>query len=256
MSNSNDNSALFDFCLRLGDDKLIIGHRLSEWCGHAPILEEDIALANIALDNIGQASAVLAYAGELEGKGRTEDDLAYLRIESEYRNSLISEQPNGDFAKTIARQFFFDVYDYLLLTELKNSNEEKLAAIAAKSLKEATYHLRHSSQWFLRLADGTEESRKRLLQAIEDLWLFTGDMFSEKESDKELIDAGLMPSMSSIKSNWLKMVGDVFEKSDIPLPSPDAYMVEGSRNGFHTEHLGYILAEMQYIPRRYPDAKW
>lgn len=256
MSNSKDNSALFEFCLRLGDDKLIIGHRLSEWCGHAPILEEDIALANIALDNIGQASAILAYAGELEGNGRTEDDLAYLRIESEYRNSLLAEQPNGDFAKTIARQFFFDVYDYLLLTELKNSKEEKLAAIASKSLKEATYHLRHSSQWFLRLADGTEESRNRLLSAIDDLWLFTGDLFSETESDKVLIDGGILPSMSSIRANWLKMVGEVFTNSGISLPSPDAYMVEGSRKGLHTEHLGYILAEMQYLPRRYPDAKW
>lgn len=253
---SINNEALFDFCLRLGDDRLIIGHRLSEWCGHAPILEEDIALANIALDQIGQASTMLKYAGEIEGKGRTEDDLAYLRLEEEFRNSLLAELPNGDFAQTIVRQFFFDAFDYLLLSELVNSKDETLAGFAGKSLKETKYHLRHSSEWLVRLGDGTEESRKRTEDAVNALWMYTGDMFAQTDADKELTAQGIIPDTPSLKTKWFDMVKEIFMRAKLELPTEDAFMQSGSREGKHTENLGYILAELQYLPRRYPDAKW
>lgn len=253
---SINNEALFDFCLRLGDDRLIIGHRLSEWCGHAPILEEDIALANIALDQIGQASTMLKYAGEIEGKGRTEDDLAYLRLEEEFRNSLLAELPNGDFAQTIVRQFFFDAFDYLLLSELVNSKDETLAGFAGKSLKETKYHLRHSSEWLVRLGDGTEESRKRTEDAVNALWMYTGDMFAQTDADKELSAQGIIPDTLSLRTKWFDMVKEIFTRAKLELPTEDAFMQSGSREGKHTENLGYILAELQYLPRRYPDAKW
>jgi len=253
---SINKEALFDFCLRLGDDRLIIGHRLSEWCGHAPILEEDIALANIALDQIGQASSILTYAGEVEGKGRTDDDLAYLRLEENFRNSLLAELPNGDFAQTIVRQFFFDVYDYLLLSELVNSKDETLAAFAAKSIKETKYHLRHSSEWVVRLGDGTEESKRKIENAVNELWMYTGDLFAQTESDKDLVIAGIIPDTQLLRDKWRAMVNDIFVRATIEIPPEDTFMQSGSRKGKHTENLGYILAELQYLPRRYPNAKW
>ena len=257
-STNNDalNPAIFEFVTRLGDDRLILGHKLSEWCGHAPILEEDLALSNIALDLIGQASSFLKYAGEIEGLGRSEDDLAYKRIENEFRNSLLSEQPNGDFAVSIAKQFFFDTFAYYLFSELINSTEEKLAALAAKSLKEITYHLRHSSQWVIRLGDGTDESHQRMQTAINDLWMFTGDLFAQSDYDNILIENKIIPQIKTIKEKWDMHISTTLSQATLVLPPTDAYMQTGSRNGIHTEYLGYILADMQYLPSKYPDAKW
>lgn len=247
--------AKFEYLLRLGDSSLIIGHRLSEWCGHGPILEEDIALINIALDFVGNATSLLTYAAQVEGKGRTEDELAYLRNEREYRNLLITEQPNGDYAATIVRQFLYDVYTYLLYEELKNSKDETLAAIAAKSHKEITYHLRHSTEWMYRLGDGTEESHQRMQNAVNELWMFTGDLFDMDEVDAILIKEGIAPDLNKIKDAWEKRVKEVITEATLQVPTTAAKQ-KGSREGRHTEHLGYLLAEMQYLQRAYPGAKW
>ena len=246
---------VFDYLLRLGDDRLILGHRLSEWCGHGPILEEDIALANIALDCLGQAIAFLKLAGETEGKGRSEDDLAYFREAIDYKNLMLLEQPKGDFAYTIARQFIFDVYSYHLFEELQHSAFEELAAIAAKSFKEVRYHLRHSSQWVLRLGDGTEESHRRIQSAFEDLWMFTGEMFQADEVEKRLVAQKIVPDSVNLKPKWEKMVDDILTEATLSIPE-DGYMISGSRQGRHSEYLGYILSEMQILPRSYPDAQW
>ncbi len=246
---------LFDYLLRLGDDRLILGHRLSEWCGHGPILEEDIALANIALDCIGQAIGFLKLAGEVEGKGRSEDDLAYFREAIDYRNLMLLEQPKGDFACTIARQFLFDVYSFHLYEELQKSSFEELAALAAKSLKEVRYHLRHSSQWALRLGDGTEESRRRIQNAFEDLWRFTGEMFRPDQVEQRLIAKNIIPDAAALKPKWDQMINQVLGEATLTVPK-DGFMVSGSRQGRHSEHLGYILSQMQILPRSYPTAQW
>lgn len=246
---------VFDYLLRLGDDRLILGHRLSEWCGHGPILEEDIALANIALDCIGQAIAFLKLAGEVESKGRSEDNLAYFREAIDYKNLMLLEQPKGDFAYTIARQFVFDVYSYHLFDELQNNAYDELAAIAAKSLKEVRYHLRHSSQWVLRLGDGTEESHQRIQNAFEELWRFTGEMFQPDEVEKRLAAQEIVTDSARLKPKWKKMVEDILTEATLSIPE-DGYMISGSRQGRHSEHLGYILSEMQILPRSYPDAEW
>jgi len=247
---------LFNYLLRLGDNSLICGHRLSEWCGHGPILEEDIAMINIALDLVGQARTILKYAGEVEGNGRSEDDLAYLRDGMEFRNALLVEQPNGDFGKTLMRQFLFDCFNYYLYEGLMESSDKKLAAIAEKNLKEVTYHLRHSSQWVIRLGDGTEESHNRIQTALDDLWMFTGDLFEPEPSDADLLTAGVIPDMNVVKTKWDKHVIDVLKEATLNVPEEDTYMMMGSRTGRHTEHLGFVLAEMQFLPRAYPDAKW
>ncbi len=247
--------AKFEYLLRLGDSSLIIGHRLSEWCGHGPILEEDIALINIALDFVGNATSLLTYAAQVEDKGRTEDDLAYLRNERDYRNLLITEQPNGDFAATIARQFLYDVYTFFLYEELKKSKDETIAAIAAKSHKEITYHLRHTTEWMLRLGDGTEESHQRLQSGLNELWMYTSDMFDMNEVDSLLIKAGIVPDLNAVKEVWEKRVKDVIAEATLQLPAGNIKQ-KGSREGKHSEHLGYLLAEMQYIPRSYPGTKW
>jgi ring-1,2-phenylacetyl-CoA epoxidase subunit PaaC len=246
---------VFDYLLRLGDDRLILGHRLSEWCGHGPILEEDIALANLALDCIGQAIAFLKLAGEVEGEGRSEDDLAYYREAIDYKNLMLLEQPRGDFGYTIARQFVFDVYSYYLLEELQNSVFEELAAIAAKSLKEVRYHLRHSSQWVLRLGDGTEESHRRIQNAFEDLWRFTGEMFEPDALENRLTVQKIVPGSAGLKPKWQKMIDDILTEATLTVPV-DGYMVSGSRQGRHSEYLGHILSEMQILPRSYPKAEW
>lgn len=250
------NNALFEYCLRLGDDRLILGHRLSEWCGHAPILEEDIAITNVALDLIGQASLFLKYAGQIEGKGRDEDSLAYFRDDLEFKNSLLVEQENGDYAVTILRQFLFDTFDLFLLDELCKSKDEQLAAIASKAIKEARYHYRHSSGWLIRLGDGTEESHKKMLTALDDLWLYSNDMFFMNEVDQILIEAGIAPDLDLIKEKWLEQIFTVFTEATIPLPDRNSFMVMGGRLGKHSEYLGYILAEMQILPRSFPEAKW
>lgn len=251
----NIQEAKFEYLLRLGDSSLIIGHRLSEWCGHGPILEEDIALINIALDFVGNATSLLKYAGEVEGKGRDEDDLAYMRDEREFRNLLITEQPNGDYAFTIARQFLFDTYMFFLYEELKSSKDETIAAIAVKSHKEITYHLRHTTEWMLRLGDGTAESHERMQNAVNELWMFTSEMFDMDEVDQILIKEGIAPDLNKVKAEWEKRVKEVIAEATLQLPTT-TFKQKGSREGKHSEHLGFLLAEMQYVHRAYPNAKW
>lgn len=251
----NLKEATFDYLLRLGDSSLIIGHRLSEWCGHGPILEEDIAMTNIALDFVGNATALLTYAAQLEGKGRTEDDLAFMRNEREFRNLLLTEQPNGDFAQTMTRQFLFDAYMYFLYEELKTSKDETLAALATKAHKEIAYHLRHTTEWMYRLGDGTEESHERAQQALNALWMFTAELFDMDEVDSLLIKEGIVPDLSLIRSKWEQHVKQVIQTATLQVPQT-TFKQKGSREGKHTEHLGFLLAEMQYVHRAYPGVKW
>jgi ring-1,2-phenylacetyl-CoA epoxidase subunit PaaC len=251
----NKNKALFEYILRLADTNLILGHRLSEWCGHAPFLEEDIAMANIALDMIGQANSLFIYAGKTEGLGRTEDDLVYLRDERSYSNSLLSEQPNGDFAYTIIRQFLSDAFDIHFSERLKSSKDETLAALAAKSHKEVIYHLRHTTAWVERLGDGTEESHARIQQAINELWCFTDDMFEMTASDKQLAAEGIAVDTDLIRSEWLKTVETVFTRATLTIPA-NVWQKQGGRDAKHTEHLGFLLAEMQHLHRTHPQAQW
>lgn len=253
---SQSRTALFEFLLRLGDDRLVLGHRLSEWCGHAPVLEEDIALTNIALDEIGQASAFLHLAGEVEAKHRTEDDLAYFREATHFRNVQLVEQPNGDFAFTVARQFFFDAYNYLLLDELQKSSYVHLAGIAAKGFKEATYHLRHSKEWMLRLGDGTEESHRKVQDAVNNLWRFTGELFLFDEIERGLAAQGIIPNFENLQPHWREIVSTLLSSATLALPPDTTHYVSGSRKGKHSEHLGHLLAEMQILARSYPDARW
>ncbi len=246
---------LFEYCLRLGDTSLVLGQRLGEWCGHGPILEEDIALTNIALDLVGQATAFLKYAAEVEGNGRTEDDLSFLRDIRDFRNLLITEQPNGDYGQTIMRQFLVSAFLYYFYDELKKSKDKTLAALAEKSLKEVTYHLRHSSSWIIRLGDGTPESHQRMKNAIDELWLFTGDMFDMDETDKTLIVLGIAVDLNIVKASWQKKVTEVFTEATLTVPE-NVFMIIGSREGKHTEYLGHLLAEMQVLPRSFPGAQW
>ena len=248
--------ALFEYCLRLGDTSLILGQRLGEWCGHAPILEEDIALSNIALDLIGQARIIYQYAAQVEGKGQNEDKLAYHRDARQYKNLLMAEQPNGDYAMTIARQFFLSVYNFHLYSALAKSKDADIAAFAAKSVKEVAYHVRHSSDWMLRLGDGTVESHKRIQDAVNDLWYFVDDMFDADEVDAVLLKAGIAADMKLVKAQWETTISDILKKATLTIPEVNNFMRLGSRQGNHTEHLGYILAELQFLPRAYPDATW
>ena len=247
--------AKFEYLLRLGDSSLIIGHRLSEWCGHGPILEEDIALINIALDFVGNATSLLTYASQVEGKGRNEDDLAFMRGEREYRNLLITEQPNGDFAHTIARQLFISVFEFLFYTELEKSKDATLAAIASKTIKEIKYHMQHAVDWTIRLGDGTTESHKRMQNAINDLWMYTGELFEMDHLDIFLLHQHIAVDTEALKSEWKKYIETVLSDATLITPE-DSYMQTGSKKGIHTENLGHILSEMQYLQRAYPDAKW
>ncbi len=253
---AHTRGALFDFLLRLGDDRLILGHRLSEWCGHAPVLEEDIALTNIALDEIGQATAFLHLAGEMEGEHRTEDDLAYFREATHFKNVQLVEQPNGDFASTMTRQFFFDAYNYPLLELLQKSSHDVLSGIASKGFKEATYHLRHSTEWVLRLGDGTEESHRRCQNAVNELWRFTGELTAFDEVERALIGERIIPELEGVKKKWNETIRSVFTTATLTIPSSETFMVSGSRNGKHSEHLGHLLGEMQILARSFPEAKW
>ncbi|OYV72094.1 MAG: phenylacetate-CoA oxygenase subunit PaaI [Gemmatimonadetes bacterium 21-71-4] len=246
---------LFEYVVRVADDRLVLGHRLSEWCGHGPILEEDIALSNIALDLIGQASAMLALAGQVEGKGRDGDALAYFRDEHDFRNALLVEQPNGDFGATIVRQFLFDAHSVLYLDALARSGHAPLAALAAKSLKEDRYHLRHSSEWMLRLGDGTAESHTRVQRALDELWRFTGELFECDAIDTAVAAQGIVVDHESIRARWHDIVADVVKRATLALPG-DAPMATGGRRGRHSEHLGHLLAEMQIVARSHPGASW
>ena len=248
-------AALVEYLLRLADDRLVLGHRLSEWCGHAPILEEDIALANIALDLIGQATLLLRLAGETEGKGRSEDALAYFRDSGAYRNVLMAELPRGDFAFTIVRQFLFGVAAYYQLEALQRSASPDLAGIAAKALKETRYHVRHAGEWVLKLGDGTEESRGRAQRALDELWRYTGELLMTDDTDAALAAARLAPAAPDLASRWRAQVADVVQRATLTLPA-DGYMQRGGRQGRHTEHLGRLLAEMQIVARSHPGAQW
>lgn len=241
--------------LQLGDNTLILAQRLGEWCGHGPVLEQDIALTNMALDLLGQAQLYFLYAAELEGKGKTEDDLAYLRDAHEFRNVLLVEQPNQDWAYTIARQFFFDVFHFYYCTGLCASKDERLAAIAEKALKEVTYHLRFSSDWMLRLGDGTEESHRRIQEAVDNLWMYTGELYIPTALDLGATDAGIAPDLNGIAAQWQQKVTEVLTEATLTIPA-SGWMQQGGKTGVHTEHLGFILAEMQYLQRAYPGNKW
>ncbi len=248
--------AIFHYLIRLGDNSLILAQRLGEWCGHAHQLESDIALTNVALDHMGQARMLLTEAGKAEGKGRSEDDLAFHRNEKDFRNNLLVEQDNGDFAQTITRQFFFDVFHYHLLSELRRSKNDFFQAYAIKSLKEVTYHRSLSADWMRRLGDGTEKSHEKMQNALNDLWKFTDELFEMNEIDQVLIAEGMAPDLSKLKTIWEKEVRGIITESTLEVPDTMGYMASGSRQGHHSEYLGYILAEMQYLPRSMPDAKW
>lgn len=250
-----EQNSLLTYTLRLADDALILGHRLSELCSRGPLLEEDLALTNISLDLIGRAQALLDYAAQLEGKGRTGDDWAYRREEHEYRNHLLTELPNGDFAQTIGRILFMATYDYLLYAELSRSTDPQLAAIAAKAVKESRYHMEHATDWTLRLGDGTAESNRRMQSAVDNLWSFTGELFEMDEVERSLMPKGVSVDLITLKAQWQKKVTTTLVDATLTLPA-EGYMQTGGLNGVHTEYLGHILSEMQYLQRAYPDAQW
>lgn len=249
------NNSLFEYVLRLGDSCLILSQRLGEWCGHGPILEEDIALTNFALDLLGHARFWLSYAAELEGAGRDEDQLAFLRDSGEFRNVLLVEQENGDFAETIARQFYFDTWHLAMLEKLGSSTDMRVRAIAEKAAKEVRYHLQRSTDWVIRLGDGTAESKRRMQAAIDLLWMYTGEMFEMDAIDQEMVTSGVGVDLSMVRERWMEHVSKVFDQAS--LTKPDAtWMQRGGKQGIHTEHLGYILSEMQTMQRNYPGLQW
>ncbi|AHG91253.1 phenylacetate-CoA oxygenase, PaaI subunit [Gemmatirosa kalamazoonensis] len=249
------DNALAEYLLRLGDDRLVLGQRLAEWCGHGPILEEDIALANISLDLFGQAALLLKLAGETEGKGRDEDALAFLRDAVEFRNVQLVELPKGDFGFTIARQFLFDAYSELCYAELARSTHAELAGIASKAHKEIRYHLRHSTDWILKLGDGTPESHARVQSAFDDLWRFTGELFESDDVDRAVAEQGIGVDPSTLRPRWRTRVEAVLAEATLRVPN-DGVMASGGRRGRHTEYLGHMLAEMQSVARAHPGAQW
>jgi ring-1,2-phenylacetyl-CoA epoxidase subunit PaaC len=248
-------SDIFDYLLRLADDRLMLGHRLSEWCGHAPILEEDIALANIALDLIGEANLLLQLAGEVEGAGRDADALAYFREAIQFRNAQIAELPNGDFAVTITRQLLTSLHSALLWERLQSSTHAGLAGVAAKAYKEARYHVRHSADWMRKLGGGTDESHARAQAALDDLWRYTGELFESDALEERLAQAGVAVDGSALRERWRAQIASVLEEATLTMPA-DSFMMTGGRVGRHTEHLGHLLAEMQIVARSHPGAEW
>lgn len=245
----------FEYVLRLADDALVLGHRLSEWSSRAPTLEEDIALSNIGLDLVGQARSLYAYAGRLEGNGRDEDTLAFGRNANHYLNLQLVERPNGDFAATMARQLFYSTFAELFWTAMKQSNDAELSGIAAKAEKECAYHVRHSAEWVIRLGDGTDESRARMQREIDEAWMFTGELLAMDEVDRAMIDAGIGVDRGALKPYWDTAIDAVLAEATLDRPR-DGWMISGGRRGIHTEHLGPMLAVMQSLPRVYPGAKW
>ena len=243
------------YLISLGDNPLILGQRLGEWCGHGPVLEVDMALTNIALDLLGQTRSYFQHAAALEDQGRSEDDIAFLRDARAFRNVLLVEQPNGNFADTLARQFFFDAWHLLFLEQLQHSQDEQLAAIAAKSLKEVRYHLRFSSEWLIRLGDGTPESHEKMQQAVDDLWMYTGELCSPTALDREMAELGIGVDLPALKPAWDAQVESVLKEATLAIPAPE-WQQNGGKNGLHTEELGFILADLQWLQRAYPGAKW
>ncbi len=246
---------LFTYLLGLGDNALIHAHRLSEWSSKAPNVELDIALSNQALDLFGQTRMIFDYAGKVEGKGRDEDDIAFLRDVYDFRNVLLVEQPNGDFGHTVVRQMLYSAFAVLQYEVLAKSSDEQVAAFAAKALKELEYHFRHSGEWVVRLGDGTEESHERTQNALDELWSFTGELFECDETDAAIAAAGIGPDPSTLKAAWTDMVKPVIERATLTQPE-DGWMQSGGKAGRHSEYLGYVLAELQYLQRAYPGAKW
>ena len=245
----------YKYILRLADNALINTQRLSEWTGHGPFLEEDLALTNIALDILGRSNLLLEHAASIDNTGKTADNLAYHRGEREFFNTKLVEQPNGDYAQTIIRQVFVDAFDLLLYTELCKSKDETLAGIAAKSVKEITYHFRHTSNWVLRFGLGTEDSNQRAQQALNELWRFSGELFYTDETDQWAVKEGIGADVNMFKDKWTKTITSLFAEANLKLPE-NTFMQTGGKNGIHTEHLGYILAEMQSLARALPNDKW
>ena len=251
---SNDN-AVRDYAVRLGDDALILGHRLSEWCSRAPFLEEDLALTNVALDYIGRARMFYSYAAELSGEGYDEDWFAFKRDCREFSNNLIHELPRGDFAFSMARQYLVDVYIVAFMRELQSSADSTLAAIAGKAIKESEYHLRRSADWMLRLGDGTQESKRRLQDAVNELWGFTPELFEMDELEQDLVTAGIAVDAAALLAPWEQTVRATFKQAGIDIPLED-WQVSGGRQGKHTEWLGHVLSDLQFVQRAYPGLEW
>jgi len=272
----NQSAHLLRYTLQLADNALIPGHRLGEWCGHGPVLEQDIALTNISLDHLGRARSLYQYAAEqfnhMPPEAQQpffispllqqapppvdEDDLAFLRDAWDFRNVLLAEQPNGDWAHTVVRSFFLDSFHYFFFQALSTSSDETLAAIAEKSLKEVTYHMRWSSEWVIRLGDGTEESHRRMQEAIAALWPYTGELFRPSEAEEALEAQGISVPLAAVRELWMQRIASVLDEATVPVPDPGVWMHEGGKEGRHTEHLGYILAELQFMQRAYPNMEW
>ncbi|MFT5642580.1 MAG: ring-1,2-phenylacetyl-CoA epoxidase subunit PaaC [Janthinobacterium sp.] len=250
------SSDKFTYLLRLADNALIVSQQLSQLCGKGPALEEDMALTNVALDLLGQTRLWLSYAGELEGKERDEDQLAFLRDAHDFTNCLLLEQPNGNYADTMVRQFFFDTWHYFLLQKLLASSDERIAQVAEKSLKEVTYHLRRSGDLLVRLGDGTPDSHAKTQAAVDELWMYTGEFFNYDAIDLAMVEQGVAPAAAPLRSAWLEHVAEIFAEATLTMPVPDAWMQKGGKQGTHTEHLGFILAEMQFLQRAYPGVRW
>ncbi len=248
--------AKVDYLLRLGDNALILSQQLSKLCGKGPALEEDMALTNVALDLLGQTRMWLTYAGELEGRGRDEDKLAYLRDAHEMRCCLLVEQPNGNYADTMVRQFYFDTWHYFLMQGLAGSSDARIAEIAEKSIKEVTYHLRRSGDLIVRMGDGSDESHARTQAAADALWMYSGEAFIYDAVDEAMVAAGVAPVAAGLRAAFLEHVAEIFAEATLVMPDPNAWMQQGGKQGRHSEHLGYLLAEMQFLQRAYPGAEW
>tara|TARA_R110002049_G_scaffold1130_13_gene8329 strand:- start:2337 stop:3095 length:759 start_codon:yes stop_codon:yes gene_type:complete len=250
-----ENHDLYNYILGIADNSLILAQRLGELCGHGPSLETDIAITNISLDLIGQTRSYYQYAAKLAGGNKTEDDIAFLRLEREYKNVLLVEQPNTHFGYVMARQFLFDVYHLMLMERLQNSKDENLAAVAKKGIKEVSYHKRFSSDWVKRLGDGTGESHDKMQEAINDLWRFTDELFHMTESDKEMAKLGVAVDLSELKEKYYEKVSEVLKEATLEVPE-NKYFTKGGKDGIHTEHMGYILADLQYMQKTFPNMKW
>ncbi|QYF95810.1 phenylacetate-CoA oxygenase subunit PaaC [Massilia sp. PAMC28688] len=256
VSVNQDVNNRFDYLLRQGDNALILSQQLSKLCGKGPALEEDMALTNVALDLLGQTRMWLTYAGELEGRGRDEDKLAYLRDAHDMRNCLLVEQPNGNYADTMVRQFYFDTWHYFLMQGLSSSSDTRIAEIAEKSIKEVTYHLRRSGDLIVRMGDGTEESHRRTQTAVNALWMYSGEAFMYDAVDEAMVAQGVAPAAEGLRASFLEHVSEILAEATLTMPDPGAWMQQGGKKGRHSEHLGYILAEMQFLQRAYPGAEW
>lgn len=249
------NKALLEYVLRIADNALILGHRLSEWCGHGPSLETDIGITNIALDLVGHARTLLQYAAEVEGKGRSDDDLAFLRDVRDFKNVLLVEQANGNFADTIARQFIFDTFNYHFFDALQQSSDQELVKIAEKAIKELRYHYRYSAEWVIRLGDGTEESHEKMQAALDEIWEYSGELFEIDEVDQIMVEAGIGVDLNAIKALWEERVQAILTEATLKQPEV-RWMQQGGKQGKHSEQMGFILAEMQWMQRAYPGMEW